>query len=94
MKRVLAGFARNIVFANILLLLIFVAGGFAVKSMIRENFPEFSLDMVTITVPFPGADPEEIEEGISHKLEEALESIEGISLYKPSQSRVIIPKPA
>ena len=81
MKRVLAGFARNIVFANILLLLIFVAGGFAVKSMVRENFPEFSLDMVTITVPFPGADPEEIEEGISQKLEEVLESIEGIKLY-------------
>ncbi len=80
MKRVLAAFARNIVFANIVLLLIFVAGGFAVKFMVRENFPEFSLDMVTITVPFPGADPAEIEEGISQKLEEALESIEGIKL--------------
>jgi len=81
MKRVLAAFAKNIVFANIVLLLIFVSGGFAVKNMVRENFPEFSLDMVTITVPFPGADPEEIEEGISQKLEEAIESIEGIKLY-------------
>ena len=81
MKRVLAAFVRNIVFANIVLLLIFIAGGFALKSMVRENFPEFSLDMVTITVPFPGADPEEIEEGISRKLEEAIEGIEGIKLY-------------
>ena len=64
MKYVLAAFIKNIVFANIVLLLIFIAGGFALKSMVRENFPEFSLDMVTITVPFPGADPEEIEEGI------------------------------
>ena len=81
MKNVLAAFVRNIVFANILLLLIFIAGGFALKSMVRENFPEFSLDMVTVTVPFPGADPEEIEEGISRKLEEAIEGIEGIKLY-------------
>jgi multidrug efflux pump subunit AcrB len=81
MKRVLAAFAKNIVFANIVLLLIFIAGSFALKSMVRENFPEFSLDMVTITVPFLGADPEEIEEGISRKLEEAIEGIEGIKLY-------------
>ncbi len=81
MKRVLAAFVKNIVFANIILLLIFIVGGFALKSMVRENFPEFSLDMITITVPFPGADPEEIEEGISRKLEEAIEGIEGIKLY-------------
>ena len=81
MKRVLAAFARNTVFANIVLILIFMAGGFAVKFMVRENFPEFSIDMITITVPFPGADPEEVEEGIVRKLEEAIESVEGIKLY-------------
>ncbi|MCP4105502.1 MAG: efflux RND transporter permease subunit [Desulfobacteraceae bacterium] len=81
MKRILASFARNTVFANILLLLIFLAGWMSVKSMIREMFPEFSLDMITISVPFPGADPEEVEEGISRKLEEAVEGIEGIKQY-------------
>ena len=80
MKRVIASFARNTVFANILLILIFLAGGFAVKNMVRENFPEFELDMITITVPFPGADPEEVEEGINRKIEEAVESVEGIKL--------------
>ena len=80
MKRVIASFARNTVFANILLVLIFLVGGFAIKNMVRENFPEFELDMITITVPFPGADPEEVEEGISRKIEEAVESVEGIKL--------------
>jgi len=80
MKKVIAAFARNIVFANILLLLIFLAGGLAVKYMVRENFPEFELDLITITVPFPGADPEEVEEGINRKIEEALEGVEGIKL--------------
>ncbi len=78
MKQVLRSFAKNTVFANIVLLLIFVAGYIATVSMIRENFPEFSLDMIIITVPYPGADPEEVEEGISQKIEEALEGVEGI----------------
>ena len=81
MKQVLAAFARNTVFANIVLVLIFLAGGLAVKNMIRENFPEFSLDMITISVPYPGADPEEVEEGISRKIEEAIEGLEGVKLY-------------
>jgi len=38
MKRVIASFARNTVFANILLVLIFLVGGFAIKNMVRENF--------------------------------------------------------
>jgi multidrug efflux pump subunit AcrB len=81
MRDILAAFARNTVFANIVLVLIFMGGALAVTSMIRENFPEFSLDMILITVPFPGADPEEVEEGVSTKIEEAIESIEGIKLY-------------
>ena len=81
MKKVLAAFARNTVFANIVLVMIFVSGWFATKSMIRETFPEFSLDMVIVSVPYPGADPEEVEEGISRKIEEAIEGVEGIKLY-------------
>jgi len=78
MRNVFAAFAKNTVFANIVLVLIFIAGFIAARSMIRENFPEFSLDMITISVAYPGADPEEVEEGISQKIEEALEGIEDI----------------
>jgi len=86
MRNLLAAFARNTVFANIVLMLIFVAGGIAALSMIRENFPEFSLDMITISVPYPGADPEEVEEGVSRKIEEAIEGIEGIKQYTTDSS--------
>jgi multidrug efflux pump subunit AcrB len=80
-KGLLTAFARNRVFANILLLMLLFGGIIASTAMIRENFPEFSLDMITITVPYPGADPEEVEEGISRKIEEAVEDIEGIKQY-------------
>ena len=46
--------------------------------MIRELFPRFSLDIVRVTVPYPGADPDEIEESICRKLEEALEGLEDV----------------
>lgn len=78
MKRILAAFAGNSVFANIFLVLILMAGGIAAISMIRENYPEFSVDIITISVVYPGADPEETEEGISRKIEEALEGLEGV----------------
>ena len=86
MKQVLKAFAKNTVFANIVLLLIFVAGYIATVSMIRENFPEFSLDMITVSVAYPGADPEEVEEGVSQKIEEALEGVEGIKLVTTQSS--------
>ncbi len=81
MKVILTAFARNTVFANIILILLFFAGGIATLSMIKENFPEFSLDMILISVAYPGADPEEIEEGVSRKIEEAIEGLEGIKQF-------------
>ncbi len=86
MRSVLAAFARNTVFANIVLVIIFMAGGLASYFMIRETFPEFSLDRITINVPYPGADPEEVEEGISRKIEEAIEGLEGVKEYTTQSS--------
>jgi len=81
MNRLIASFARNTVFANIVLVIILLAGTLAAFSMVREVFPQFSLDVILITVPYPGADPEEVEEGICRKIEEAIESVEGIKEY-------------
>ena len=89
MRQILAAFARNTVFANIALFLIFLAGGIAANNMIREFFPEFSLGMITISVPYPGADPEEVEEGICRKIEEAVDGLEGIKQYTTKSSENI-----
>ncbi len=81
MRGIIHAFARNRVFANILLFLIVFAGVLAAQFMVRETFPEFSLEMLTVTVPWPGADPEEVEEGICIKLEQAILGIPGIRQY-------------
>jgi multidrug efflux pump subunit AcrB len=81
MRAVFEAFTRNSVFSNIVLLIFFVGGGFAMSFMIRETFPEVALDRIQVLVAWPGADPEEIEEGISRKIEQAVEGIEGIKDY-------------
>lgn len=81
MKTLVAAFSRNVVFANILMALILFGGFLGATNMLREIFPEFSVDVITVAVAYPGFDPEEVEEGISRKLEEAVEGLEGIKRY-------------
>ncbi len=86
MKKILTAFAANTVFANIVLVMIFMGGALALSSMLRESFPQFSLDIISVQVAYPGADPEEVEEGIILKIEEALEAVEGIKQYTTTSS--------
>ena len=55
-----------------------VIGGLSLLMMRREEFPVFELEIITVTVAYPGASPEEVEEGICLKIEEAVRSIDGI----------------
>ena len=63
---------------NTLMIALLVIGGFCLWSMRREEFPEFELERIVIAVPYPGASPEEVEEGICLKIEEAVRSVDGI----------------
>lgn len=81
MRGIVTAFARNPVFANFATLSIILMGTLAGFSMNRELFPEFSLDMISVRVMWPGADPEDVEEGICTKVEEAIDGLEGIKEY-------------
>ena len=68
----------NPVAANMLMILI-LGGGLAAALVIpRELFPEFSVDAITVTVPYPGASPGDIEQSICLKIEDRLTGMEGI----------------
>ncbi len=69
---------KNPVSANLLMVVLLVMGFMSAKRMTRELFPQFSLDLITVAVPYPGASQEEVEEGICIKLENALEGVDGI----------------
>ncbi len=77
-KGVVAFMARNGVAANLLMLLLIVSGLAAYNTIVQEVFPDTSLDQITVSVAYPGATPEEVEESIVQKVEEAVEAIEGV----------------
>ncbi|HSR53093.1 MAG TPA: efflux RND transporter permease subunit [Acidobacteriota bacterium] len=78
MNKTIAWFAKNTVAANLLMLVIVIGGIVSLTQVTQEVFPEFSADMITITVPYLGAAPEEVEEGVCVKIEEQVQSLEGV----------------
>ena len=77
-KGVLGWFASNHVAANLLMFLIIASGLLAIFSSKLEVFPELSLDMINITVPYRGASPEDVEEGVCVRVEERVAAVEGV----------------
>ncbi|MGB3166049.1 MAG: efflux RND transporter permease subunit [Alteraurantiacibacter sp.] len=77
-KGIIAFMARNGVAANLLLLFMVVAGIVSFGRIVQEVFPETSLDTVAVTVVYPGATPEEVEESILQRVEQAVEAVEGV----------------
>ncbi|MFN2168814.1 MAG: efflux RND transporter permease subunit, partial [Anaerolineae bacterium] len=69
--------AGHSVSANLLMLVLLVGGFFYGTRIKQEVFPDFELDIVTITVPYPGASPQEVERGIVLAIEEAISGLEG-----------------
>ena len=78
MNRAIAWFAENRVAANLLMVIILVAGTLSLSQIKLEVFPEFSSDMISVSVPYLGAAPEETEEGVCLRIEEAIQDLEGI----------------
>ena len=74
----IAYMARNGVAANLLMFFILAAGFFSMTRLVQEVFPEISLNLITISVPYPGATPEEVEESILLKIEEQIETVDGL----------------
>ncbi|MCY1054505.1 efflux RND transporter permease subunit [Nannocystis sp. SCPEA4] len=74
----IAWMARNPVAANLLMILLLVGGLLMAGRVKQEVFPETELDMVSISVPYPGASPAEVEQGIVLAVEEAVRGIDGV----------------
>ena len=77
-KGAIAWMAQNPVAANLLMILLLVGGLLMGGRVKQEVFPETDLDMVSISVPYPGASPAEVEQGIVLAVEEAVRGIDGV----------------
>ena len=72
MNGLIEWFAKNGVAANLLAIFIAIVGVMTIGTLRQEVFPEFSSDIISVRVVYPGAAPEEVEEGISQKIEESI----------------------
>ena len=77
-RGVLAWMAGNPVASNLLMLLLVLGGVLGLLYTKQEVFPEFSLDIVTVSVAYPGASPSEVEQGISLAVEERVRGLDGV----------------
>ena len=69
---------RNTPAMNTIVLCVLIVGTLSAFMLRREVFPQFELEIVLVTVPYPGASPDEVESGICQKIEEAVRSVDGI----------------
>jgi multidrug efflux pump subunit AcrB len=74
----IAWMAQNSIAANLLMAILLGGGLWTAVTMQKEVFPEFQLDIVTVSVGYPGAAPTEVEQGILRPIEEAVRSVDGI----------------
>ena len=77
-KGLIAWFASNHVAANLLMLLILAFGIVSTFTIRKQTTPDFELNNVQVVVPYLGAAPQEVEEGVVVKIEEAIQDIDGI----------------
>ncbi len=84
MKGLIAWFANNGVVANLVMFVMVVAGLMTIPDLKKEVFPEFSIDMITVSVEYRGAAPEEVEEAVCVRVEEAVQDLDGIKKISSS----------
>jgi len=77
-KGLVAYFVKYPILANILIMLTLIAGIASFLGTKKSFFPTAKDRVINITVAYPGASPEEMEEGVTTKIEEALKSTAGI----------------
>jgi multidrug efflux pump subunit AcrB len=78
MEQMIAWWARNPVAANLLMIGILISGILGFVSMEREAFPIFTPNQIEIDVPWPGADPQEVEEQIIIRIEDVISKLDNV----------------
>ncbi|BBB32229.1 RND family efflux pump inner membrane protein [Thermotomaculum hydrothermale] len=89
MRKIVEWTVKNHVTANLLLVFILSYGFINMKNSNVEVFPYYSLDMISITVPYRGATPKDVEESVCARIEEEIAGIDGIKEIKSTASEGI-----
>ena len=68
----------NPVFATMMMAALLVLGLFSYQRLSVELFPDINFPVVVVQTEYPGASPENVEEEVTRKIEEVVNSVSGI----------------
>lgn len=72
-------FARHPTAANILMIAFIAVGVVIAPTLQRSTFPRIEANSVRISVAYPGASTEQVEEGICRRIEDAVDSVDNVA---------------
>jgi len=78
MEKLIGWFTENHVAANLLMVFLLLAGLWTVQNIKIEAFPDSAPDMISVSMEYPGASPDEVEEAIIRRIEERVAGLAGI----------------
>jgi multidrug efflux pump subunit AcrB len=81
-RRIIAWFVHNRVAANLLMMAMVMGGLIAAPGIPQKYVPDVDFGIVTIDVPYRGAAPDEVEQGVCVPIEEAVESVIGVDAIR------------
>jgi multidrug efflux pump subunit AcrB len=80
-------FIDNPIAANLLMALLLVGGALGLPAMNKQFFPEFEMNTVVVSMAYPGAGPQEVEEQICSRIEEAVHDLSGVKEIRSTASQ-------
>jgi len=83
-KSLISWFIVNPIAANLLMFALVVGGLLGLIEVRKEEFPNIDVPTITVTVPYLGAAPAEVETGVCVRIEEAVQGIEGVDKIRAS----------
>ena len=78
MEKLIRWFVNNKVVSNLMMVFIIVTGATTIPMLKMEVFPEIDLNIINVSVVYPGATPSDVEEAICIKIEERLQGLDGV----------------
>lgn len=82
MNGIISWFARNTVAANLTMVAIVIVGLMTATTLKQEVVPEIQVDSAMVTIVYPGATPEEVEQGVVMRIEKEVQGLAGVDQVK------------
>lgn len=82
-------FAGNSVTANLMMAFLMIGGAMVAANLNAQTFPDIDPRQITVSVAYPGATPEEVEDSITRRVEEALIGVEGVARVRSTAAEGI-----